>query len=151
LDLSIDCRSLGVSASEIGGRISTFTAPRQYRARWLAGGRTATVANGPEYRVEHIFGSNGGLRCVAVWACSENLWWRRAALVSTVALNMRSQGGKGDVPRTLAIASLLAGDHEDMVAKALSWALRALVPHDPDAVRTFLAENDMVLAARIKR
>jgi hypothetical protein len=27
------------------------------------------------------------------WACSEDRWWRRAALVSTVALNVRSHGG----------------------------------------------------------
>jgi 3-methyladenine DNA glycosylase AlkD len=37
------------------------------------------------------------------WAGSPDLWWRRAALVSTVAFNIRSQGGKGDTPRTLAI------------------------------------------------
>lgn len=35
------------------------------------------------------------------WAHSEDRWWRRAALVSTVALNVRSRGGTGDVPRTL--------------------------------------------------
>jgi len=85
------------------------------------------------------------------WGRSDNLWWRRAALVSTVALNMRSQGGTGDVPRTLAICGLLAGDREDMVIKALSWALRELAPHDPDAVRAFLAENDSKLAARVTR
>ena len=38
-----------------------------------------------------------------------------------------------------------------MVVKALSWALRALVVHDPDAVRGFLVEHDDVLAARVKR
>ena len=34
------------------------------------------------------------------WAHSEDLWWRRAALVSTVALNMRSHVGYGDTGRT---------------------------------------------------
>jgi 3-methyladenine DNA glycosylase AlkD len=85
------------------------------------------------------------------WAASEDRWWRRAALVSTVALNMRSQGGQGDTDRTLAVCRLLAADGDDMVYKALSWALRELVPHDPDAVRAFLAEYDAVLAARVKR
>jgi N-acetylglutamate synthase-like GNAT family acetyltransferase/3-methyladenine DNA glycosylase AlkD len=85
------------------------------------------------------------------WACSEERWWRRAALVSTVALNMRSRGGPGDVPRTLAVCRLLAEDQDDMVVKAMSWALRELVVHDPQAVRTFLSDNQSILAARVKR
>jgi 3-methyladenine DNA glycosylase AlkD len=85
------------------------------------------------------------------WAHSEDRWWRRAALVGTVAWNMRSQGGPGDAPRTLAVCRILAADPEDMVYKALSWALRELVVHDPEAVRAFLAEHDAVLAARVKR
>lgn len=85
------------------------------------------------------------------WARSEDRWRRRAALVSTVALNMRSQGGKGDVPRTLEICRLFVDDHDDMVVKALSWALRELVVHDPKAVRDFLARYEEVLAARVKR
>jgi 3-methyladenine DNA glycosylase AlkD len=85
------------------------------------------------------------------WAASEDLWWRRAALVSTVALNVRSHGGYGDVSRTLAVCRMLAADHEDMVVKALSWALRELVVHDPKAVRAFLEENEALLAARVKR
>ncbi len=85
------------------------------------------------------------------WAHSDDLWWRRAALVSTVALNMRSQGGKGDVPRTLGVCQLLVADQEDMVVKALSWALRELVVHDPQAVEIFLQEHEPVLAARVKR
>ncbi|MGD1993679.1 MAG: DNA alkylation repair protein [Anaerolineae bacterium] len=85
------------------------------------------------------------------WAASEDLWWRRAALVSTVALNVRSHGGYGDTPRTLAVCRLLADDPQDMVVKALSWALRELVVHDPEAVWAFLAENEDVLAARVKR
>ena len=85
------------------------------------------------------------------WAGSNNSWWRRAALVSTVALNVRSQGGQGDVVRTLRICRALAGDQEDMVAKALSWALRELVVHDAGAVKLFLDEHDKILAARVKR
>jgi 3-methyladenine DNA glycosylase AlkD len=85
------------------------------------------------------------------WASSNDTWWRRAALVSTVALNVRSQGGQGDVVRTLRICRALAGDQEDMVAKALSWALRELVVHDVEAVKLFLDEHDKILAARVKR
>jgi 3-methyladenine DNA glycosylase AlkD len=96
---------------------------------------------------------NGGISDEVIhrWARSEDRWWRRAALVSTVALNTRSHGGYGDVPRTLAVCRMLVDDHDDMLVKALSWALRALVPHDPDAVREFLDANDDVLAARVKR
>ena len=85
------------------------------------------------------------------WADSRDRWWRRAALVSTVALNVRSQGGNGDTERTLAICQKLAGDQDDMVIKAMSWALRELVPHNPQAVREFIKENEKVLATRVKR
>jgi 3-methyladenine DNA glycosylase AlkD len=85
------------------------------------------------------------------WAHSEDRWWRRAALVSTVAWNVRSQGGPGDVERTLAVCRLLVDDRDDMVYKALSWALRELVVHDPEAVRGFLGEYEDVLAARVLR
>lgn len=85
------------------------------------------------------------------WALSDDLWWRRAALVSTVALNMRSHGGTGDTRRTLEICETLAADHEDMVWKALSWALRELVWHDAEAVRSFLEAHDDHITARVKR
>jgi 3-methyladenine DNA glycosylase AlkD len=88
---------------------------------------------------------------VHTWARSADLWWRRAALVSTIALNSKRHGGYGDTARTLSVCRLLANDHEDMVVKAMSWALRELVPHDPQAVSAFLAENNQVLAARVKR
>ena len=63
---------------------------------------------------------------------------------------MRSRGGYGDLPRTLAVCRLLVADHEDMVVKALSWALRELVAYDPEVVRAFLQEHEAVLAARVK-
>jgi 3-methyladenine DNA glycosylase AlkD len=85
------------------------------------------------------------------WTQSPDLWRRRAALVSTVVLNTRVHGGRGDTKRTLDIARRLVDDREDMVVKAMSWALRALVPWDRVAVENFLAEHDTRLAARVKR
>lgn len=85
------------------------------------------------------------------WAHSPDMWWRRAALVATVGLNMRSDGASGDTERTLAICRLMVDDHEDMIVKALSWALRELIVHDEEAVRAFLAEYEEALAARVKR
>jgi len=85
------------------------------------------------------------------WSRGRDLWLRRLALVSTIALNMKSDGGRGDTRRTLAICSRMVDDHEDMVVKALSWALRVLSTHDAAAVRAFLRKHDARLAARVKR
>lgn len=113
---------------------------------WGSVDQFARCLSGPAWLNGRI--SDGLIR---KWAFSEDRWWRRASLVSTVALNMRSHGGKGDVPRTLEICRLLVEDHDDMVLKAMSWALRALVAHDPDAVYEFLSEYEEILAARVKR
>jgi 3-methyladenine DNA glycosylase AlkD len=40
---------------------------------------------------------------------------------------------------------------DPMLAKALSWALRALVPHDPAAARAFLASRHDGLPALVRR
>jgi 3-methyladenine DNA glycosylase AlkD len=90
-------------------------------------------------------------RDVHRWTQSPDRWWRRAALVSTVPLNLRSAGGTGDTARTLEVCRRLAGDRDDMVVKALSWALRELVVWDPAAVRGFLQAHGDVLAARVMR
>ena len=85
------------------------------------------------------------------WARSPDRWWRRAALVSTVPLNNRTQGGRGDASRTLAICVLLAADRDDMVVKAMSWALRELSKRDAAAVRDFIASHQDALAPRVLR
>jgi 3-methyladenine DNA glycosylase AlkD len=85
------------------------------------------------------------------WADAGDRWWRRAALVSTVPLNLRAAGGTGDAERTLAVCRRLAPDRDDMVVKALSWALRALAVQDPGAARGFLDAHRDVLAARVRR
>ncbi len=85
------------------------------------------------------------------WARSDDRWWRRAALVSTVALNVKSQGGRGDVKRTLDVCRRLRDDRDDMVVKAMSWALRALAVRRPDAVARFVTRNKSALARRVVR
>jgi len=85
------------------------------------------------------------------WAGSPDRWRRRAALASTVVLNTPSRGGNGDVGRTLAVCELLVDDRDDMVVKALSWALRRLAVCDAAATRRFLAEHRGRLAARVVR
>ncbi len=88
---------------------------------------------------------------VVAWAESPDLWKRRTALVATVVLNSKSHGSRGDSARTLMIAELLVDDREDMVVKAMSWALRVLVPWDRAAVLDFLTRHEDRLAARVKR
>jgi 3-methyladenine DNA glycosylase AlkD len=102
--------------------------------------------SGPAWRQGHLPDA-----VIRGWAASPDRWWRRAALVSTVPLNLRSRGGTGDTDRTLDICQRLVADRDDMVVKALSWALRQLVVWDPDAVRRFLEANDGVLAPRVRR
>lgn len=88
---------------------------------------------------------------VLAWARSQDLWKRRAALVGTVVLNTKTHGGHGDTRRTLMIADELLGDREDMVVKAMSWALRMLVNWDRPAVEAYLARHEDRLAPRAKR
>ncbi len=85
------------------------------------------------------------------WGGSSDPWWRRAAVVATVPLNIKSRGGTGDSVRTLAVCEALVADEHIMVQKALSWALRELVPWDKDAVERFLSENEANVSARVRR
>lgn len=82
---------------------------------------------------------------------SDNFWDRRVAVVSTVALNLKSRGGRGDTPRTLAVCERLVDDHHDMIQKALSWALRELSKRDRNAVYAFMEQYEKRLANRVVR
>lgn len=106
----------------------------------------AVLVAGPAWRAGQI---DDGV--VHAWASRPDRWWRRAALVATVPLNVKSQGGRGDIPRTLAVCERLLDDPDDMVIKAMSWALRELVVHDPNAVAAFLATHAARLASRVTR
>lgn len=82
---------------------------------------------------------------------SDNFWDRRVAVVSTVALNLKSRGGKGDTARTLAVCERVVDERHDMIQKALSWALRELSKRDRNAVSLFMERHEKRLANRVIR
>ena len=113
---------------------------------WHSVDAFARILTGPAWRDDLIDDET-----IHRWAQSDDRWWQRVALVSTVALNMRTYGGTGDASRTLAVCQMLVANHDDMVVKALSWALRELVVHDADIVARFVDTRENELAARVKR
>ena len=115
-------------------------------ASWGAVDCFAVFLAGPVWRGRRVPNT-----LIHSWARSADRWWRRAALVSTVPLNNKSQGGEGDTYRTLQVCRLLERDRDPMVTKAMSWALRELSKRDPRAVREYLAARKDVLPAIVVR
>ncbi len=113
---------------------------------WCSVDTYGTYVAGPAWREGVLSDAD-----IAAWSASPDRWLRRTALVSTVALNMKSRGGSGDVARTLEVCARHASEREDMVQKGLSWALRACIEHDAGAVAGFLEQHNVVLPGRVKR
>jgi hypothetical protein len=126
--------------------IATVEALGQGMASWQETDGFGMVLAGPAWLHRRI-----GDADIERWAKSDDIWWRRAALVATTGLNNKSRGGRGDGPRTLAIVEMLIDDREDMIVKAVSWALRMLAPWEPAAVRAFMDEHHDRLAPRVRR
>jgi 3-methyladenine DNA glycosylase AlkD len=68
---------------------------------WGAVDPFAVYLAGPAWRQRQIPDS-----LIQCWAHSKIRWWRRAALVSTVALNTKARGGSGDVARTIEVCRM---------------------------------------------
>jgi len=115
-------------------------------ASWAAVDTFACYLSGPIWRENQVPGS-----LIHKWARSKDRWWRRVAAVSTVPLNNKARGGRGDTERTLEVCSMLIDDRDDMVVKAVSWALRELAKRDARSVAKFLSENEDRIAARVSR
>ena len=113
---------------------------------WASVDGFATSISGPAWRLGLVHDAD-----VHRWATSPDPWWRRTALASAVALNLASRGGRGDPARTLAIGAHFAAERQPMLAKALSWALRSAVAHDPAAVRAFLVRHRDTLPKLVLR
>jgi hypothetical protein len=86
---------------------------------------------------------------------SAQIWTHRSLFSSgTPRLNAKSRGSTSatsDATRTLAVCTRLLDDRDDMVVKAMSWALRELAKRNSRAVRTFLSEHCERLTRRVRR
>ncbi len=112
---------------------------------WASVDHFARKLSGPAWQLGQITDAR-----IMRWATSTDFWWRRAGLVSTIALNERHLG-RGDAARTLTICELFIDDRADLHVKALSWALRELALRDPEAVIEFLLLREDRLAPRVRR
>lgn len=81
------------------------------------------------------------------WAASQDRWLRRSALVASVGRN----AVRPDPTRTFSLCLRLAADRDDMVEKAVSWALRWLAQKDRAAVEAFMAEHGAGFRPRVRR
>lgn len=117
-----------------------------YMDNWVSTDSFGIQVSGPAWRLGCIDD-----KTVRSWASDNDRWWRRIALVSTVALNLKSQKGEGDIERTLMICEMLPGDRDDMVIKALSWALRELSKRYPAETADFVERHRDILAGRVIR
>lgn len=115
-------------------------------ASWYATDAFGMILSGPLWAKGRI-----GDALIDAWSRAPEMWLRRSALVATVGLNGSLPGGRGDPGRTLPICLRLADDREDMIEKAVSWALRYLSQKDRPAVVAFMAEHGDRFAARVRR
>ena len=112
---------------------------------WASVDHFARKLSGPAWQRGQISDEH-----VLAWTRSEDFWWQRVGLVSTIALNERHLG-KGDAAHTLAICELFIDDRRDLHVKALSWALRELGQRDPTPVQEFIEQHRDRLASKIIR
>jgi len=108
---------------------------------WLAGNQSANWAT-----TDAICGSLVGPLLVeypqraaemARWARHSNMWVRRASIVGLI----RPVRNGTALDLLYANARLLHGDREDLIQKAVGWALREAGKNDPARLERYLREN----------
>jgi 3-methyladenine DNA glycosylase AlkD len=81
---------------------------------------------------------------VETWTTSENMWTRRAALVSTLPFTKQNFPKEFELEirdRVLGWASVYIDDKDWFIQKAVAWWLRDLSKHDPARTAAFLDQH----------
>lgn len=114
----------------------------EHAASWYAVDALGTVLTGPLW-------ANGRLpdATVAAWSQSDERWLKRLSLTTSVGRNAT----RPDPAKTFELCLRLADDRDDMVEKAVSWALRFLSQRDKAAVAAFMASEGARFRPRVKR
>jgi 3-methyladenine DNA glycosylase AlkD len=89
---------------------------------------------------QYLIGSKSSLLLLKKLAKSRSLWQRRAAILFTFAY-LRA----GITKPTITISKILLKDNEDLIHKAVGWALREVGKIDVGLLRKFLNENIRIL------
>lgn len=136
-DRTIEGKTLGI---ELLGRFErSFEPALLARAeRWLAANRCNNWALTDDLSIRvlgPLFRRSPALvRALGRWACSDNLWVRRAAAVSLVPLARRGR----HLDAAYRVATTLLADQEDLVQKATGWLLREAGKTDPRRLEAYL-------------
>jgi 3-methyladenine DNA glycosylase AlkD len=113
---------------------------------WDAVDAFSYYISGPAWRDGQISDAT-----ITKWTRSKDRWWRRASLASTIPLSRRHSPEKRDIERVLALCTSLVSDRDDMVVKAMSWAVREVARQNPKAAKDFINAHRAALAPRVLR
>lgn len=111
-------------------------------ASWYAVDAFGTILSGPLWAKGRVPDA-----MVDAWSRSEDRWLRRSALVATVGRNATRPAPEV----TFELCLRLVADRDDMVEKAVSWALRYLSQKDRPAVVAFMDRHGGEFCARVRR
>ncbi|HXI30247.1 MAG TPA: DNA alkylation repair protein [Vicinamibacterales bacterium] len=140
VDRHLEVKSLGI---EVVARYRRDFAPRLLPAwkRWLSGNHSANWAT-----TDAICGALIGPLIVSrpaldarlrAWSRDRNMWVRRASIVGLIPRARRGES----LDLVYEIAGRLHADREDLIQKAVGWALREAGKPDPARLERYLRAN----------
>ena len=90
----------------------------------------------PKIVGDYLFHNKEEIKKIYEFACSENLWKKRIAIISTFYFIRKEQ-----FDDSLAIAEILLNDSHDLIHKAVGWMLREIGKRDLEREEEFLKQH----------